>query len=330
MPGHQYFKNRIFDIHSEEEFNHLALELFNFQARENPVYAHYLQNLGIVAADVQGVNGIPFLPIRFFKNFSVQTGKFEPEVIFSSSGTSGSISSKHHVRDSGWYEKTFLKAFERVYGFPAAYCVLALLPSYLEREGSSLIQMVERLIALSEDQDSGFYLYDHASLAHTITQKLAKGKKVILFGVTFALLDMAENYQENWESLIVIETGGMKGRRKELLREEVHSVLKSSFHVDRIHSEYGMTELLSQAYSGGDGLFECPSWMKVAVREVTDPFAKAPLGKTGGINIIDLANVDSCAFIETQDLGRVYSNGRFEVMGRFDNSDIRGCNLMVI
>ena len=332
MPGYQYFKNRIFELHDERSFESLALELFRYQAQENKVYAKYLGHLGFSAEDVRSLSDIPFLPIDFFKQFSVQTGDFDPEVVFTSSGTSGQKPSRHLVKERNWYHTVFKEAFRLQYGNPDEYCILALLPSYLERKGSSLIEMAEELIGMSGDQDSGFYLDDFEGLIKKVDEKQQANRPVLLLGVTFALLDLAEKHGDhNWGGAVkIMETGGMKGRRKEMIRSEVHEVLENSFGVPEIHSEYGMTELMSQAYSKAVGLFECPPWMKVSVREVTDPFSRASLGKTGGINIIDLANVHSCAFIETQDLGRLHRNGRFEVMGRFDHADVRGCNLMVI
>ncbi|MGB0176483.1 MAG: acyl transferase [Owenweeksia sp.] len=327
----QYFKNRIFELHDARSFEGLALELFRYQAQENRVYAEYIGYLGLTVSDVQTLDEIPFLPIDFFKQFAIQTGDFEPEVVFTSSGTTGQKPSRHLVKEKDWYHRVFREAFRRQYGGPQEYCILALLPSYLERKGSSLIEMTEALIELSGDMDSGFYLNDFERLIKKIAEKQQTNRQVLLLGVTFALLDLTEKYgSHNWSNIKIMETGGMKGRRREMIRSEVHQVLQNAFGVTEIHSEYGMTELMSQAYAKREGLFECPPWMKVRIREVADPFSKAPLGKTGGINIIDLANVDSCAFIETQDLGRLYSDGRFEVMGRFDHSDVRGCNLMVV
>ncbi len=330
LPDHQYFKNRIFDIATPEEFSQLALELFRYQAQHNPVYANYLEHLGRKIDSIQLLTDIPFIPIEFFKNFELTTTRFKAQTVFISSGTSGKNTSRHWVRDVGWYQQVFKRAFEQFYGRPENYCILGLLPSYLEREGSSLIFMVEKLIEESGDRESGFYLDEYHVLLPLIDKKLKSGKKVLLLGVTFALLDLAEEQQLPWEELMVMETGGMKGRRKEMVRNDVHAKLQQAFGVPQVHSEYGMTELLSQAYAKREGLFETPPWMQVMIRETADPFTYAPLGKTGGINIIDLANVDSCAFIETQDLGRKHKDGRFEVMGRFDHADIRGCNLMVV
>ncbi len=251
------------------------------------------------------------------------------ETTFTSSGTTGMINSKHLVTDISWYEESFRRAFEIFYGDIKDYCILALLPSYLEREGSSLIYMAEDLVKRSANPDSGFFLYNHDELFQQIKKQQQIKRPTLLIGVTFALLDFVEQYPINFPELIVMETGGMKGRRKEMIREELHETLCKGFGVDAIHSEYGMTELLSQAYSKGNGIFNCPPWMKVITRDTNDPVSTLDTDKTGGINVIDLANINSCSFIATQDLGRVYKDGSFEVLGRFDNSDIRGCNLLI-
>jgi hypothetical protein len=273
---------------------------------------------------------IPFLPISFFKTKDVVSGVPVIKTIFTSSGTTGGEASKHFVSDLELYERSFRNGFEKFYGPIDAYCILALLPSYLEREGSSLIYMVNDLIKKSGHSSSGFYLNDLNGLRKTLLTLQKQQQQILLIGVSFALLDMVEAQPMDLQNAIIMETGGMKGRRKELIREELHSLLKNGFGVDKIHSEYGMTELLSQAYSKGDGVFETPPWMKVMIRDTEDPFTYLTEGKTGGLNIIDLANVNSCAFIATQDLGKVYLNNTFEVLGRFDHSDIRGCNLMVL
>lgn len=336
MHERQYFKNKIFQLATEKEFVNLAIELFYYQAENNPVYKKYLENLGEPSAyqriqekNIRSIEEIPFLPISSFKNFDVLVEGNEVEKIFSSSGTGKTGFSRHLLKDLNLYSQSFSKAFEQYYGSPEDYCILALLPNYLEREGSSLIYMVQHLISKSKDSDSGFYLDDLKGLSEVLQKKKKSCKPFILLGVTFALLDLAELYPMDLQGGIIMETGGMKGRRKEMLREEVHQILKQSFQVQNIHSEYGMTELLSQAYSIGAGKFTCPPWMKVFIRETTDPFRFVGLGKGGGINIIDLANIDSCAFIETQDLGRKINEREFEILGRFDNSEIRGCNLMV-
>ena len=320
----------IFNISTETEFNAVALKTFGIQYHGNLVYQEFCRHLGKDESNVKSLVDIPFLPIEFFKTKKVITGSFTPQVIFTSSGTTGSEVSKHYVRNMVLYENSYLKAFKQFYGDIEDYCVLALLPSYLEREGSSLIYMANDLILKSKHPDSGFYLDDIDRLQKTMVRLNGSGTKILLLGVSFALLDMAEAYQLNLKNTIIMETGGMKGRKKELIREELHQLLKSGFGVPNIHSEYGMTELLSQAYSQGNGLFLTPKWMKVMTRETEDPLTLQELGKTGGVNVIDLANVHSCSFIATQDLGKVYSDGSFEILGRFDHSDIRGCNLMVL
>lgn len=329
MANRQYFKSKIFQISSSEEFQKISLELFRHQCENNFIYKSYIQNLDIEVDQVINISQIPFLPIEFFKTHEVKTNEFKSKIEFTSSGTSGNLSSIHHVKELEIYEKSFLSALNSFYPEIRDYCILALLPSYLERKGSSLIYMADHLIKNSVDTDSGFYLEDLKGLSEVLLDKMKESKPVLLLGVTFALLELAEKYPQNLGDVIIMETGGMKGRRKEMIREEVHHILKKSFQVSGIHSEYGMTELLSQAYALKDGCFKTPPWMKVMIRETTDPFSLASTGKTGGINVIDLANIDSCAFIETKDLGRLRKDDSFEVMGRFDNSDIRGCNLMV-
>lgn len=259
----------------------------------------------------------------------VVSGEFEPQQIFTSSGTTGMETSKHFVRALDLYTKSFRKGFEHFFGPVTNICVLALLPAYLERTGSSLVYMANDFISQSRHPLSGFYLDNLSNLSENLKKLEKQNRPTVLLGVSFALLDLIEQFPQKLHNTIVMETGGMKGRRKELTRDELHSILKSGFGLDKIHSEYGMTELLSQAYSKGDGLFNCPPWMQVLIREQADPMSYAPAGKTGGINIIDLANIDSCSFIATSDLGRLHTNGNFEVLGRFDSSDVRGCNLMV-
>ncbi len=328
--GHkQYFKSKVFTCSSASTFEQTALSLFQYQAGHNQVYHTYLKHLGLNPVRVKAFEEIPFLPIRFFKSFAVKTGDFEPSVVYSSSATTGGAQSRHFLADKDWYGQTYLKAFARAYGSPQDWCILALLPSYLERQGSSLIDMCAGLISLSGDPDSGFYLHNLDELAARIRQKEKEGKKTLLIGVSFALLDFAENFPMPLAHTTIMETGGMKGRRKELVRDELHHILTNAFKVPHIHSEYGMTELLSQAYSKGSGLFTCPPWMQVHIRHTDDPFAQAPPGKTGGINVVDLANIDSCAFIETMDLGRWHKDATFEVLGRFDHAEVRGCNLLV-
>lgn len=312
------------------DFEQKALTLFSFQAAHCSVYADYIRYLGINPKSINCLEEIPFLPISFFKNHKVLSTQKDIETIFTSSGTTGMEQSKHYVANLELYEKSYLEAFKHFYGQVENYCILALLPSYQEREGSSLIYMVDDLISKSTHPKSGYFLYNHLELFETLKQLKEKGQATILIGVTYALLDFAAKYQINFPELIVMETGGMKGRRKEMIREEVHKVLKYAFSVKYIHSEYGMTELLSQAYSKGDGLFCCPPWMRVLIRDTSDPLSLLPEnGKTGGINIIDLANENSCAFLATQDLGKLNADNIFEVIGRFDFSDVRGCNLLV-
>lgn len=302
--------------------------MFKLQVKGNPVYRQFVKHLGLKPGDVKSSADIPFLPIRFFKSHSVILRGLEEEVVFESSGTTGSETSKHYVHDPEVYEKSCLSGFRRTYGNPSDYCILALLPSYLERSNSSLVHMAKLLIKESDNRDSGFYLDKLSSLAKLLKKNSDHGKKTLLIGVTFALLELAEKYPMRLSECIIMETGGMKGRRKELTREEVHSSLKQAFEINTVHSEYGMTELLSQAYSTGNGKFECPPWMKVSVRDITDPLSSSPK-KTGVINVIDLANIYSCPFIATDDLGKLNSDGTFEVLGRLDNAQIRGCNLMV-
>lgn len=320
----------IFNIDSEEAFNSLALKTFSTQYQHNKVYREFCQHLGKDASKVRRVQDIPFLPISFFKSHKVICGTFKPEIIFTSSGTTGSEVSQHIVRDIAIYQQSYLSAFEKFYGRISDYCILALLPSYLEREGSSLIYMADDLIKRSKHPDSGFYLDDLELLKKTLHKLEESNTKILLLGVSFALLNMAEKFRLRLKNTVIMETGGMKGRKKEMIREELHQILKSGFGVPNIHSEYGMTELLSQAYSHGNGIFHSPKWMKVFTRETEDPLSLQEAGKSGGINIIDLANVHSCAFIATQDLGKVHADGSFEILGRFDHSDVRGCNLMVL
>ena len=322
--------NAIFNISTEDEFNNLALKIFKHQFENNPVYRSFCDLLYKHPSDVRSINEIPFLPIQFFKSHDVLSNINTVEKTFSSSGTTGSITSKHYVTDLNIYKESFTKGFECFYGSIEDYVILALLPSYLEREGSSLIYMVEDFIKTSKHPESGFYLNNLSELNETLTVLDKKGKKILLIGVSFALLDLVESYQFQLKNTVIMETGGMKGRRKELVRDELHTILKQGFGVNTIHSEYGMTELLSQAYSKGNGVFECPKWMKILTRDTEDALTILPQQQNGGINVIDLANVNSCSFIATQDLGKVYPNGTFEIIGRFDNSDIRGCNLMVL
>ena len=319
----------IFSIQSEAEFSEAALQVFQHQAVHCPVYQAYITNLGIRPDAVTSVDKIPFLPISFFKTQAILSDMRDPVITFTSSGTTGMVQSRHLLTDLSLYDESFNQAFQLFYGDPKDICILALLPSYQEREGSSLIYMVDALIAQSEHPDSGYFLYNLGDLFAKLNALKATGQKTLLIGVTYALLDFVEAYQIEFPELIVMETGGMKGKRKEMVREELHAILEAGFGVPAIHSEYGMTELLSQAYSAGNGIFNCPPWMKIRLRDTNDPLSSPERGKSGGINVIDLANINSCSFIATQDLGRIYEDESFEVLGRFDNSDIRGCNLLV-
>jgi phenylacetate-coenzyme A ligase PaaK-like adenylate-forming protein len=323
------FQQKIFNIKSNSDFEKLSFDIFYFQIENNPVYSEYVRNLKIDLSVIDSIDKIPFLPVELFKTHKVLTGDEKFDTVFTSSGTTSENMSKHLVKDVLFYEKVFLNIFSDFYGSPDEYVILALLPSYLEREGSSLIYMMERLIQKTNKAESGFYLDDFEKLNSTLKKLSANNQKTILFGVTFALLDFVAKYKIDFPELIIMETGGMKGRRKEMIRDEVHSELCKGFNVEAIHSEYGMTELLSQAYSYGNGKFKTPNWMKVIVRDPYDPLSKPEYNSTGGINIIDLANIDSCAFIATQDLGKAFSDGTFEILGRFDFSDVRGCNLLV-
>lgn len=320
----------IFSISSSKQFEKIALKVFRFQYDNNAVYHQFCNLVNQDKQTVKSLKEIPFLPIQFFKSHDIVSSTNYPETIFTSSGTTGSITSRHLVTDLSLYEQSYRQAFSQFYGNIEDYTVLALLPSYLERQGSSLIHMVEDLIQLSNNSDSGFYLNDYDALVKKLIEQERENKNVLLIGVTFALLDLIEKQNFKLENTIIMETGGMKGRRKEMIREELHEILTKGFGVKTIHSEYGMTELLSQAYSLGNGIFECPSWMQIHIRDTEDALTYISNGKTGGINVIDLANINSCSFIATQDLGKKYDNGSFEVLGRFDNSDIRGCNLMVL
>jgi hypothetical protein len=320
----------IFRIGNTSEFNSIALEAFNYQYNKNLIYKEFSDLLGKNPITVNNAWEIPFLPIEFFRTEKIFIGDHKPTIVFSSSGTTGMQASKHHINDLAIYIKSFRLGFKHFYGNIKDYCILALLPSYLEREGSSLIYMVNDLIQESKHPDSGFYLNNLKELAHKLQILDNSGSKILLIGVSFALLDLAEQFPLQLKNTIVMETGGMKGRRKEMIRTELHSKLKTGFGLHVIHSEYGMTELLSQAYSAGNGIFYGPPWMKILVRDTEDPLSLQPHGKTGGINIIDLANIHSCCFLATQDLGKLHDDGGFEILGRFDNADIRGCNLMVL
>lgn len=321
---------RIFSISSDAEFEALVLETFKFQYQNSKVYRTYCEHLGKSPDKLRSSGAIPFLPIEFFKSHTITTSNESSEAVFESSGTTAGSTSKHYITDLSLYQQSFGTAFQTFYGDVKSYCILALLPSYLEREGSSLVYMVNDLIKKSQHPLSGFYLYELSTLKERLMVLEAAGTKTLLIGVSFALLDLAEQFPVELKHTSIMETGGMKGRRKELIRQELHGILKTAFKVDTIHSEYGMTELLSQAYSKGKGLFRTPPWMKILTRDTEDPLSLQSHQKTGGINVIDLANINSCSFIATQDLGKTYVDGSFEVLGRFDHSDVRGCNLMAL
>lgn len=326
----QALTQEIFKINDQETFRAAALEVFRFQAEHCPVYRDYLASLRIDPTHINELEKVPFLPIEFFKSHEVIEEGKEAEVVFESSGTSGMSPSRHYVADARLYRESFLRCFNAFYGSPEDLCILALLPSYLERESSSLVYMMNQLIQWSGHSDSGFYLDQLEELSAILQKRNNDGHPTLLLGVSFALLDLAEQHPLSlWNNIHLMETGGMKGRRQELVRSDLHQRLQEAFDVDHIHSEYGMTELLSQAYSHGEGRFRSPRWMKVLVRDPNDPLSLLSSGQSGGLNIIDLANIHSCSFIATGDLGKVYDDGSFEVLGRYDHSDIRGCNLLV-
>ena len=319
---------RIFNVH-EDNFEALSIDVFHYQYANNGLYRKYCDLTISDIGTIEHLHEIPFLPIQFFKTQQITTGAFEAEAIFESSGTTGSINSKHYIKDLNWYTKSFLEGFDLFYGNIEDYCILGLLPSYLERKNASLVYMVDALIKKSKNELGGFHLYDHKKLHDIIKSNEENKQKTLLIGVSYALLDFAESFPMKLNNTIVMETGGMKGRQKELTRAEVHAQLADAFGLPQIHSEYGMTELSSQAYSEGNGIYAPGAGMRMFVREPTDPLSCAQEG-SGGLNIIDLANLHTCSFIATEDLGKVYSDGRFEVLGRFDQSDARGCNLMVV
>ena len=327
------WSDKIFSV-SEDSFEQLALDIFRFQYQNNPVYHSYVNALQIDSTKVRSIDGIPFLPINFFKTHKIQTGEFESEVVFDSSGTTQSIKSYHYVKNTGIYRESFTKSFEMMFGPIQDWCIIGLLPSCLERENSSLVYMVNNLIKDSGSVQSGFYLNDPIAirfekLIEVLTELENRKQKTLLIGVTFALLDFAEKYQLPLTHTLIMETGGMKGRREELTRMEVHEILKKAFGKEEINSEYGMTELLSQSWSKGKGKFICPPWMKIVIREEEDPFEIKKEGN-GAINIIDLANVYSCSFIATDDAGRINADKTIEILGRLDGSDLRGCSLLIL
>jgi phenylacetate-coenzyme A ligase PaaK-like adenylate-forming protein len=322
--------NRIFQIKDQTGFQGVALEIFAYQFANNPVYHDFIKQLGINQDEIQAVQDIPFIPVEFFKSHKIMTGSRPAAIIFESSGTSGKSVSRHLVADPALYEESLLRTFRHFYGEPSEYFIAALLPSFTEKKNSSLAFMMQNLIDKSANPFSGFYLNNIRGMISAIEQSRSANQKVFLISVNYTLINLAEEYSPDLSGVIVMETGGMKGRRKEMTREELHSVLKKKFNLPAIHSEYGMTELLSQAYSQGEGIFYCPQWMKIFIRDPQDPLTLiSEPGITGGINIIDLANIYSCSFIATDDLGRLHEDGGFEVLGRLDNSDIRGCSLLL-
>jgi len=324
-------KRSVFQVSGERDFNDLAMEIFRFQYKSNPVYREMARFLNADPGITANYTDIPFLPISLFRDHKILSGNGEiTEKVFSSSATTGSIPSQHFVSDLKLYEESFTRSFQLFYDDPGEFRFLALLPGYLERQGSSLVYMLDNFIRLTERNGSGFFLHDLDSLKARLDETKTLPFGTILFGASYALLDFAEQAATDLDGVIVMETGGMKGRRKEMVREELHEILCRKLNVEMIHSEYGMTELLSQAYSLGNGIFRTPPWMKILIRDTNDPLNFLPPGQTGGINIIDLANIHSCSFIATQDLGKIHEDGSFEVLGRFDDSDIRGCNLLVV
>ncbi len=332
IPKANELEQQVFNIHNEKEFESIALSVYRFQFEHNPVYRQFCEAIHRTPGEVKGLHGIPFLPISFFKTHQVVAGTLEAELVFTSSGTTGSSTSRHFVHSPRLYETSFKKGFTAFYGDIENWCILGLLPSYLEREGSSLVYMVDRLVKDSKHPDSGFYLHDTAALAATLDRLEKAGQPVILVGVTYALLDFAQTFPRPLRHCIIMETGGMKGRRKEITREELYGHLKQAFGLSEIHAEYGMTELLSQAY-GREGRFQTPPWMKVLIRDETDPLSHYQITEktmAGGISVVDLANLYSCSFIATEDIGRGHPGGAFEVLGRLDHSDTRGCSLLVI
>lgn len=325
----EYFEKKIFSISSISEFENLALDIFFFQSQKCDVYKRYIELIDVDPKKVSAVEHIPFLPVQLFKNQRIIADGRAPDIVFSSSSTTGINPSKHYVASVDLYEKSFLAAFNKFYGAPSKFVILSLLPSYLEREGSSLVYMANKLMSVSGNRLNGFYLYNHSDLFDTLILLKNQSVPTILLGVSFALLDFVKEYKLDFPNLIVIETGGMKGRGEELNRETIHTFLKNGFGVEKIHSEYGMTELLSQSYSLGDGLFQSPPWKQIYIRDLQNPFKLLPNSIKGGVNIIDLANIYSCSFIETEDLGIKEAENSFRILGRISNSELRGCNLLL-
>ena len=320
----------IFNIKNERQFSETALQIFNFQYNNNPIYGNYIKELNTDISKIKHYKDIPFLPVDFFKTHKVVSSDKNAQTVFRSSGTTGMTRSEHHIIDLKIYEESFLRTFNLFYGKPEEYVFSALLPSYSEQGSSSLIYMMQKLMHLSNKPENNFYLYNHQELFEKLNELENRRQKTILFGVSFALLDFFEEFKIKLRNTTIIETGGMKGRKKEIVREELHKIIKKATGLKHIHSEYGMTELLSQAYAKTENKYQAPPWMKILIRDANDPFSYLEKNKSGGINIIDLANINSCSFIETKDLGKLHNDNSFEILGRFDNSDIRGCNLMVI
>ncbi|HEY9007820.1 LuxE/PaaK family acyltransferase [Ohtaekwangia sp.] len=330
MDTFKSFESTLYTV-NDQTFVDIAMEVFRFQAVNNPVYRSFIQNFSIDIYKVSSLNDIPFMPVSFFKSHALQTGTWQPEITFTSSGTTGALASRHAVANLKFYQQHSQRCFEYFFGPVSDYHFLALLPSYLERQGSSLIAMMDYFIRQSQSTYSSYYLFQIDKLLNDLEElRRKRDRKIVLWGVSFALLDLAEQHAGvDLSHCLVFETGGMKGRRKEITRAELHGILRERLHVNQVYSEYGMTELLSQAYTRGQFLFECPPWVKIIGRDITDPLTRGLLGETAGINIIDLANYQTVSFIETEDLGKIYEDGKFEVLGRMDNSDVRGCNLMV-
>ena len=320
---------KIFSVKSDEEFNEAALAVFHYQLKHCSVYREYVEQIKINSKYINSIYDIPFLPVEFFKTQKILSDEKKEELIFLSSGTTATMRSRHFIADKNLYIRSLEKSFEMFYGDTDNYCLLALLPSYIEQENSSLVFMVDTLVKKSFQPGSGFYPNDYENLFFNLRKLISEGKKIILLGVSYALLDFAEKFSFPLRNVILMETGGMKGRREEITRQELHQQLCNAFQITSIHSEYGMTELLSQAYSKGSGIFRSPPWMKIILRNPDDPLDVSAINKNGIINVIDLANIFSCSFIATQDLGRKINDGSFEVIGRTDYSDARGCNLMV-
>jgi hypothetical protein len=331
QPKEEKLIQQVFSFNNDKDFVEIALAVFHYQYTNNDLYQQFCELVGCRFENVNTIDQIPFLPISFFKSHKVQTSHFVPDTVFESSGTTSDTSSKHFVNHLHIYEKSFYTTFEIFYGPVDQYCILALLPSYLERKQSSLVYMVEKLMSKSAHPSNSFFMYNHRELADTLLQLERQNQKTLLLGVSYALLDFANAFPMKLRNTIIMETGGMKGRKKELIRSELHQQLMDAFEVDSIHSEYGMTELLSQAYSEKDGIFSTPPWMRILIREENDPLRLlVEAFATGGINIIDLANIYSCSFISTEDIGRWHYNGNFEILGRMDNSDVRGCSLLAV